>query len=62
MLNIAYTHANVVLVIFYYYMLQNKQWILIMQNDVGVCVICIFNKVEYLDKKGSYINSTKEIL
>ena len=62
MLNIAYTHANVVLVIYYYYMLQNKQWILIMQNDVGVCVICIFNKVEYLDKKGSYINSTKEIL
>ena len=25
MLNIAYTHASVVLVIFYYYMLQNKQ-------------------------------------
>ena len=62
MLNIAYTHANVVLVIYDYYMLQNKQWILIMQNDVGVCVICIFNKVAYLDKKGSYINSTKEIL
>ena len=26
MLNIAYTHASVVLVIFYYYMLQNKQF------------------------------------
>ena len=25
MLNIAYTHANVLLVIFHYYMLQNKQ-------------------------------------
>ena len=25
MLNIAYTHASVVLVTFYYYMLQNKQ-------------------------------------
>ena len=25
MLNIAYTHASVVLVIFYYHMLQNKQ-------------------------------------
>ena len=25
MLNIAYTHASVVLVIFHYYMLQNKQ-------------------------------------
>ena len=25
MLNIAYTHVNVVLVIFHYYMLQNKQ-------------------------------------
>ena len=27
MLNIAYTHASVVLVIFHYYMLQNKQCI-----------------------------------
>ena len=25
MLNVAYTHASVVLVIFHYYMLQNKQ-------------------------------------
>ena len=25
MVNIAYTHASVVLIIFYYYMLQNKQ-------------------------------------
>ena len=27
MLNIAYTHASVILVIFHYYMLQNKQFI-----------------------------------
>ena len=53
MLNIAYTHASIVLVIFHYYMLQNN---IIIQYDVGGCVICISNKVEYLDKEGSYIN------
>ena len=32
------------------------------QYDVGGCVICISNKVEYLDKEGNYINSTKEVV
>ena len=64
MLNIAYTHASVVLVIFHYYMLQNKQSnrYPIIQYDVGVCVIYVSNKVEYLDKEGSYINCTKEVV
>ena len=61
MLNIAYTHASVVLVIFLYYILQNKQ-----SNryslHVGGCAICLSNKVEYLDKEESYINSTKEVV
>ena len=36
-----------------------------MQNDVGGCVICIFNEVEYLDKErneGSHKNSAKVVL
>ena len=32
------------------------------QYDVGGCVICKSNKVEYLDKEGSYINFTKEVV
>ena len=55
MLNIAYTHASVILVIFHYHMLQNKQSnrlvTLIKQYDFGGCVICMCNKVEYLDKE-----------
>ena len=48
MLNIVYTHASVVLVIFHYYMRQNEQSnTYIIQYDVGGCVICISNKVEY---------------
>ena len=35
---------------------------LIIQYDVSGCVICISNKVEYLDKEGGYINSTKEVV
>ena len=64
MLNISYTHASVVLVIFHYYMLHNKQSnrYVIIRYDVGGCVICISNKVEYLDKEESYINSTKEVV
>ena len=27
---------------------------LVIQYDVGGCAICIFNKVEYLDKEGCY--------
>ena len=51
------------LVIFHYYMLQNKQSNrYLLQYDVGDCAICISNKVEYLDKEGSYINSTKEVV
>ena len=47
MLNIAYTHTRVVLVIFYY-MVQNKQpnnrysCIIRYMHDVGGCVICIY--------------------
>ena len=39
MLNISYTHASVVVVIFIHYMLQNKQSKkrLIIQYDVGSC-------------------------
>ena len=41
-------------------MLHNKQ------SDrhslCGGCVICISNKVEYLDKEESYKNSTKEVV
>ena len=36
MLNIAYTHASVVLVIFHYYMLQNKQSVLYSMTSVIV--------------------------
>ena len=61
MLNIAYTHAIVVLVIFHYYMLQNKQ-----SNCNSLytmtSVICTSYKVDYLDKERSYKNSTKEVL
>ena len=65
MLNIAYTHASVVLVIFHYHMLQNKQSdrhsYIHIQYDVGGCVLCISNKVEYLNKEEKYKNSTKEV-
>ena len=49
MLNIAYAHASVVLVIFHYCMLQKVVFLayLIKSN---------------LDKEGSYINSTKEVV
>ena len=32
------------------------------QYDISGCVICISNKVEYLDKEESYKNSTKEVI
>ncbi len=32
-----------------------------MHYDVTSCVICISNNAEYLDKGGSYKNSTKEV-
>ena len=35
---------------------------IIIQYDVGGWVICISNKVEYVDKEGSYKNSTKEVV
>ena len=65
MLNTAYTHASVVLVIFHYYMLQNKQsnrYSLYGMTSAVVHVICISSKVEYFDKERSYINSTKEVV
>ena len=62
MLNIAYTHASVVLVIFYY-MPQNNQSnrysLYTVTSDVGV--ICISNKVEYIDKEESYIILPKKL-
>ena len=64
MLNIAYTctHASIILVIFIIICYKISNLIdIIIQYDVGGCVICISNKVEYLDKEGSYINSTKEV-
>ena len=33
-----------------------------MQCDVTRCIICISNKVEFLDKEQSYKNSTKEVI
>ena len=33
-----------------------------MQCDVTRCIICIFNKVEYLDKEHRHKNSTKEVI
>ena len=33
-----------------------------MQCDVTRCIICISNKVEYLDKEHSHKNSTKEVI
>ena len=33
-----------------------------MQCDVTRCVICIFDKVGYLNKEHSYKNSTKEVI
>ena len=60
MLNIAYTHASVVLVFFHYYMLQNIQSIVYF--TIYLCVICISNKVEYLDKEGSCTTSAKEVV
>ena len=33
-----------------------------MHYDVSGCVICISNKVEYLDKEKSHNNSTKEVI
>ena len=33
-----------------------------MQCDVTHSIICISNKVEYLDKEHSYKNSTKEVI
>ena len=34
----------------------------IIKYDVGGCVICISNKVEYPDKEGCYINSTAKVV
>ena len=47
MLNIAYTHVSVVLVIFHYYMLQNKQ-----SNSCSLCsmtslVVSFSNQIKF---------------
>ena len=65
MLNIGtHAHASVVLVILlYHYMLQNKQSNRHTYSMTSVvCVLCISNKVEYLDKKRGYKCSTKEVM
>ena len=49
---------------FYCYLLRNKQCHIETHYalyDVTSCVICISNEVEYLEKEGSYKNSTKEV-
>ena len=61
MLNIAYTHASVVFFIIICYKISNLT-VIIIQYDVGGCVICISYKAEYLDKERSYKNSTKEVI
>ena len=50
MLNIAYAHARVVLIIFDYYMLQNKQYIIdsYFQHDVSVCAIAYLQSLQKL--------------
>ena len=65
MLNIAYTHASVVLVIFHYYMLQTKEsngYSLYGMTSVVVLFAYPIKSIEYLDKERSYINSTKEVV
>ena len=65
MLNIAYTHASVVLVIFHYYMLQDKQsnrYSLYGMTSVVVLFAYPIKSIEYLDMERSYINSTKEVV
>ena len=65
MLNIAYTHASVVLVIFHYYMLQDKQsnrYSLHGMTSVVVLFAYPIKSIEYLDMERSYINSTKEVV
>ena len=61
MLNIAYTHASIVLVIFHYHMLQNKQSNKYSLYSMTSVVLCISNKVEYLDIEESYKKFTKEV-
>ena len=34
---------------------------IIMQCDITRCIICISNKVKYLEKEESYKNSTKQV-
>ena len=34
----------------------------IIKYDIGGCVICISNKVEYPDKEGCYINCTAKVV
>ena len=57
-------HGSTVLVILHYYMLRNKAVSepLIIQYDAGGCVICISNKVEYLDNEKSHKTSTTEVI
>ena len=51
--HIAYAHISAVSAIFCRY---------ISVIYVTRCVVCICNKVEYLDKEQSYKNSTKEVI
>ena len=63
LLNIAYAHTCKCSFSYFSLLYATKlaiQYILIIQYDVCSCAISIFNKVEYLDKEGSYINSIKK--
>ena len=62
MLNIVYTHASVGLIIFHYYVLPNKQSNRCSLYGMTSVVVLFAYPVEYLDKEGSYINSTKKVV
>ena len=63
MLNLAYTRASVFLVIFHYYMLQNKQSNRYSLYSITSVVVLFAYPIRIIiDKEGSYINSTKEVL
>ena len=55
MLNIAFTHASVVLVIFIIICFEISNLIDTHYTgyDVGGCVICVFSKVEYVEQEGN---------
>ena len=63
MLNIAYTHGSVVLVVLHYYMLRNKQsQSHALHSMTSVVVLCAYRiKFNISKNERSYKNSTKEV-